>query len=70
MVQAWGRPGPAGERDHEPSACLVGLTVWREMQIEKQAIADHPDRGDRPEDSIGGKLFLIKIQSYFATLST
>lgn len=41
MVQAWDSPGPAGERDHEPSACLVGLTVWREMQTGKQAIADH-----------------------------
>lgn len=32
MVQAWGRPALGGERDPELSACLVGRSVWREMQ--------------------------------------
>lgn len=60
MVQAWGRPGLGAEGDREPSAYLVGLTVWREMQTGKQAITNPLDEGDWLGDASEGKGVVLK----------
>lgn len=68
MVQARGCRGLGVPRDPEPSACLVGLTVWREMQTGETATTDELDEGDRPADASGGKGVLNNVVAHFATL--
>lgn len=61
MVRAWGRPGLGVERDREPSACLVGLTVWRAMQTGKDAVTNQLDEGDWLGDASGEKGVLNNV---------
>lgn len=61
MVRAWGRPGLGAEGDREPSACLVGLTVWREMQTGKHAVTNQLDEGDWLGDASGEKGVLSNV---------